>query len=135
MEDCTPVQSKHTADLAVLNTKVNMLEKVFELSSNLHNTLVGMASDNQKILLRLEHQGESLDTLVTAIQKHEDRFDNIEIKMGTKDTIVRLHERVDELEKKDGQKAEKLLGQIKWLLVSLIITGVFGIVWTLVTNK
>ena len=134
MEDCTSIQAKHSGELATLKEKVNMLEKIFDLTSNLHNTLIGMASDNQKILLRLEHQGASLDLLVDAIQKHEERFDNIEINMGTKDTIIRIHERVDDLEKKDGKKAEKLLGQIKWLLISIIITGVAGVVWKVIAN-
>jgi hypothetical protein len=132
--DCEHVQAEHSAALGVLKTKVEMLEKIFELTSNLHHTLLGMASDSQKILLRLEHQGDALDTLVTSIQKHEERFDSIEDKMGTKDTIIRLTDRMDVMEKKDGKNAEKLLGQIKWLLISLMISGVFAIIWGIVTK-
>jgi hypothetical protein len=136
MDECNmATQAAHSAELATHKTKIEMLEKVFELTSNLHHTLVGIASDNQKMLLRLEHQGDNLDKLVTAFQQHEDRFDSIEDQMGTKDTIVRIHERVDTLEKKDGKKAEKLLEQIKWLLISIVISGVCALVWAAVANN
>jgi hypothetical protein len=126
------IQMQHTKLLAELDSKVSMFEKVFSLNENLHNTLVTMAGDNKAILLRLEQQGEDLKAMVSTLKAHEERFDIIEEKMSSKETVQKLYEKVDNLEKKDGRNAEKLLGQIKWLLVSLIVGAIFALVWSVI---
>jgi hypothetical protein len=40
--------------------------------------------------------------------------------METKETVARLHIRIDEVEKKDGKQAEKQLRQVKWLIISTL---------------
>ena len=130
MTEDIQMQMEHTKTLGELSSKVEMLTGIFTLTKDLHVTLVSMAGDNKSILLRLEQQGEALSAMVDTLKVHEERFDTIEEKMGSKETMEKLCERIDTLEKKDGTSAEKTLGQIKWLLITLIVGAAFAVVWS-----
>lgn len=108
--------------------RLDNMDKLIEMVHGM-NKNVAVIAEQSKI------QGEQLKELVQTLKIHEDKIENISDKMGTKDSISRVHQRLDDLEKKDGNKAEKLLGQLKWLIISLLGTAGFYLIWNLITSQ
>jgi DNA repair ATPase RecN len=73
---------------------------------------------------------EQIKNMAGTLLRHEDAIEDIQAKMETKDTVSRLHERVDELEMKDGKEAERQLKQLKWLIISTLLVLIIGFVWS-----
>ena len=90
------------------------------------------------VIKRLESQNvrliEQLKKIVETMERQGEKIDNIEDKMETKETVAKLVDRLEAVEKKSGAEAEKLLTQVKWLRLSLAITAVFGLVWVAITK-
>jgi chromosome segregation ATPase len=106
------------------------LDNISELIDLVH----GMNTNIATIALETKHQGEQLKKIVETMEKQGEKIDNIEDKMETKETVSKLVERLERVENKSGTDAEKMLKQVKWLLISLSITAVFGLVWLAITK-
>lgn len=103
------------------NTK--RLDSMEKLVESVHNLSMAFTS-----------QAKDLSIMVETQKQHEEKIDHIQAKMETKDTVLRLHERIDDLEKKDGKRAEQLINQVRNILVGLITAGIAGVVWALIAN-
>ena len=99
------------------------------------NMMHGMNSNIAVIAEQTKTQGEQLKELINTLKVHEEKIEDISDKMSTKDSVSRLHGRVDDLEKKDGTNAEKLLNQIKWLIITLLGSAGFYLIWSQLLNK
>jgi DNA repair ATPase RecN len=121
---------EHTKKLVEIDARSRSNTKRIDKAESTIEAIHEMNSNIKVIAEQTRQQGEELRSLVETLKVHEDKIENIEDKMETKDTVARLHERVDDLERKGGRDAEKMLGQIKWLLISLIIAGAGSFIWT-----
>jgi len=119
----------HTELLAALGESTKSAHKRLDNIDSFINLFHEMNSNIAVIANETKHQGEQLSAIVETMKKQGDKIDLIEERMETKETVGKLKDRVDGLEKQDGKKAEQLLSQIKWLLLCLSITAVFGLVW------
>jgi len=120
---------EHTKMLTEIDSRSRSNTKRLDNIDKLVDVVQGMNINVAVIAEQTKQQGEELRILVKTLKTHEEKIDIIEDKMETKDTVARLHERVDELEMKDGKNAEKMLKQIRWLLISLSVTAVFYLMW------
>lgn len=112
------IDSRSKSNTKRLDNNDRLIETVYEMNKN-----VAVIAEQTK------QQGHELKILVDTLKTHEEKIESIEDKMETKETVSRIYTRLETLENKDGKKAEKLLAQIKWLLITLIIGGVFTILW------
>lgn len=103
------------------------LDNIDELMKLMHQMNTNVAT----IANETKNQGKQLESIVETMKGQGEKIDAIENQMETKETVKNLIDRIDVIEKKDGKKAEKLLTQIKWLLISLFVTGVFGLLFSL----
>ncbi len=70
------------------NTKrLDAMENLVEAFNKLANSFTSQAKD--------------LSIMVKTLERHEEQIDHIQAKMETKETVSRLHERIDSLEQKD----------------------------------
>ncbi len=99
------------------------LDNMEKLVESVHNLSMAFTS-----------QAKDLSIMVETQKQHEEKIDHIQAKMETKDTVLRLHERIDDLEKKDGKRAEQLINQVRNILIGLITVGIAGVVWALIAN-
>jgi uncharacterized protein YhaN len=102
--------------------RLDDLKKIIDIVYDMNKNIALIAEQSK-------NQGEQLKELVNTLKKHEEKIDEISDKMETKESVKRLSGRIEDLEKKDGDKAEKLLGQVKWLLISLMFTAGFYLIW------
>lgn len=102
--------------------RLDNIDKLTELFHDMNINISIIANETQ-------NQGKQLVSIVENMKKQGDKIDLIEEQMETKETVSKLKDRVETIEKKDGVRAEQLLSQIKWLLIGLSITAVFGLVW------
>gem|GEM_PF-288011 len=103
------------------NTKrLDMIERLVDSFNSLSNAFTSQAKD--------------LSIMVKTLERHETQIDQIQDRMETKETVLKLHERIDDLEQKDGKRAEQLINQVRNILVGLIVTGLVGLVWTLISK-
>lgn len=112
------IDSRSKSNMKRLDNIENLVDVVHEMNSNI-----------RVIAEQIRQQGGELKTLVETLKVHEQKIENIEDKMETKDSVSKLNEQVDELRIKDMKKAEKLFNQIKWLLISLLLSGAFYLIW------
>lgn len=103
------------------------LDNIDELMKLMHQMNTNVAT----IANETKNQGKQLESIVETMKGQGEKIDAIENQMETKETVKNLIDRIDVIEKKDGKKAEKLLTQIKWLLISLFVTGIFGLLFSL----
>ncbi len=120
---------EHTQKITEIDSRSRSNTKRLDNIDKLVDVVHEMNSNIRVIAEQTRQQGEELKTLVDTLKVHEEKIDNIEEKMETKESVSRLHERVDELEMKDGKNAEKMINQVRWLLVSLTIGSVFYLIW------
>jgi len=97
-----------------------MIERLVDSFNSLSNAFTSQAKD--------------LSIMVKTLERHETQIDQIQDRMETKETVLKLHERIDDLEQKDGKRAEQLINQVRNILVGLIVTGLVGLVWTLISK-
>jgi len=106
------------------------LDNIAELIEIVHSMNTNVAT----IALEAKHQGKQLEAIVETMKEQGKKIDTIEEKMETKETVSKLVNRLEAVEKKSGADAEKMLKQVKWLLISLSISAVFGLVWLALTK-
>jgi len=95
-------------------------EKLVDVFNSLSNAFTSQAKD--------------LSIMVKTLERHETQIDQIQERMETKETVLKLHERIDDLEKKDGKRAEELIGQVRNILIVLIVSGIAGLIWLVIAN-
>ena len=111
---------EHASAIMGLREDVNRHEKVYDI-------LLGMSSTQSQMLHEIKTQGEVLKRVV-------DDVDYLKENSETKATVTELQKEVQNLKEKDGREAEKLLKQLRWLIISLFVSGVAGLVWNVVAS-
>ncbi len=124
----------HIKLLADLDARTTSNERRLDNIDKLLVVVNDMNTNVAVIAEQARQQGKELKVLVDTLKTHEQKIDILEDKMGTKETLSKLDERVEILERAPGNKSEKLLEQIKWLLITLMISGIFGISWNFITK-
>ena len=113
-----------TADDIKLLAEVDSLSKNNEKRLNNIDKLIVVVQETNKnvavIAEQILQQGKQIEKLVNGMNVQGDKIVTIEKEMETKETVARLHTRIDEVEKKDGKQAEKQLRQVKWLIISTL---------------
>jgi len=105
---------------------ITALQKVID---SIHNMAISITS----LAISQEAQTKELGSMVATLKDHERDIDHIKEKMETKETVLRLHGRIDDLEQKDGKKAEELIKQVRNVLIAIIVAGVAGVVWAIIS--
>lgn len=108
--------------------RLDNMDKIIDMMHGMNNNIAVIAEQTKT-------QGGQLRDLINTLKLHEEKIEEISDKMGTKDSVARLHGRVDDLEKKDGSNAEKLLSQIKWLIITLLGSAAFYLIWNQLLSK
>jgi len=106
---------------------IEQLQKVIE---SVHQIALSVAS----LAISQETQTKELGNMVSTLKDHEKDIDHIKEKMETKETVLRLHGRIDDLENKDGKKAEELIKQVRNVLIGIIVIGLAGAIWAIISN-
>jgi DNA repair exonuclease SbcCD ATPase subunit len=70
------------------------LDNVDKLVSSVQEIAIGFT----KLVGTVDQQSKDLTIMVRTLERHEDKIEGIEQKMETKDTVARLHGRVEELQ-------------------------------------
>jgi hypothetical protein len=118
MQDC-PV-TEHSIKLAELEASAKSAHKRIDNIDRLVETFQSMNTSVMLIAHETKNQGEQLSKIVCNMEKQGVQIDIIE-------------NRVIAVESKPGQEAAETLKKIKWLLITLIISAVFGVLWKLGT--
>lgn len=125
---CTQFQEEHVTRItrieerAKSNThRIEGVESVIELIHSINTNVEVLAKE-------MVHQGTSMDTIVKAQIKTQDEVDDIKEKMETKDTVSRLHGRVDDLEKVNGKIAIRAWLFFGGIVITAIVSGLIGYV-------
>jgi len=100
-------------------------------TEKLIDTIHEMNTNVLLIAQEIKHQGETMEQIAEAQKNTQIEVDDIKEKMETKDTVSRLHERVDDLEKVNGKLAIKAWAFIGGLVVSGALGFLFAQLLTL----
>lgn len=93
------LQLDHSERLSKLEAKTDVLSEIFKLTKDLHITLIQIASDNGKMLTAIETQGSALEKQGRVQEKMLAEMDNMREMMANKDSLARVHTKIEELEK------------------------------------
>jgi len=115
---------KHTRQIAETTSLANNNKIRLDNIDKLVEVVNGMNINVSIIAEQIKQQGSQLKELINTLKTHEEKIETIEEKMETKDTVARLHERIDILETSRGKEAEKQLTQMKWIVFILLLTSV-----------
>ena len=107
--------------------KIDDLKEMIGVIHEMNQNIAVIANETK-------NQGKQLDQLFGVIEIQGNEIQQIKDNTETKETVAKLADKVDILEKKDGHEAEKQLKQLKWLVVSTMVLGTMGIVWSAVAN-
>ena len=119
----TELKSRVDAQAEKIDDLKEMIGVIHEMNQN-----IAVIANETK------NQGKQLDQLFGVIEIQGNEIQQIKDNTETKETVAKLADKVDILEKKDGHEAEKQLKQLKWLVVSTMVLGTMGIVWSAVAN-
>lgn len=105
----------HTSLLATIDgrSKSNSkrLDNFEKLVLSVHELSLGLT----KLVISIEQQSRDLTIMVKTLESHEQKIDSIESKMETKETVSRLHGRMEELQKmmtdKESTQREQKLSE------------------------
>lgn len=136
--DCnSEMQLDHHGRLAKVETEVQSVKNILTLISGLHETLIELTGDYKTTLAILQTQGEAIKANSEAQKALVEKVDNIEALMANKESISRLHDRlektneeVETLKRAPEKKAYDLQQSINRAIVKMAIIffgGVFGI--------
>ena len=104
--------------------RLDTIEERTEAVIRLAVSVEHIANQNQEILNELKNQREEI------IELKKKPVESVD-----EETIEKINGRLDELEKKDGRNAEKLLNQIRWLLIALTVSAAFAFLWSQAIQK
>lgn len=99
----------HIKMLADLENSTKSAHKRIDALLSISDSIQKLVIDFTKLVSTVEQQGRDLSVAVGLLTKHDERMDDLEEKMGTKETVSRLHLRLDEVEKEYLAKIESLV--------------------------
>lgn len=123
----------HTSLLATIDARsksnTKRLDSLDRLTSSIHELTIGFT----KLVANVEQQSKDLTIMVKTLESHEHKIDSIEEKMETKETVSRLHGKVEEMRKlmdeKDAAQRERKLSEYedmkKFIVKTLVGAAVF----------
>lgn len=120
-----------------VNKGAERLVTVEQSSKSAHHRVDAMAEQTEAVIrlaVSVEHIANQNQEILKEMKVQRDEINELKYKPTEhidEEVIETITDRLDVLEKKDGKNAEKLLSQIKWLLISLFLTGVFGILFSI----
>jgi len=103
----------HTKLLATIDSRsksnTKRLDNLDKLTASVQELTVGFT----RLVVNVEQQSKDLTIMVKTLERHEQKIEGIEEKMETKETVARLHGKVEELQKvidnrEDEQREKKL---------------------------
>jgi len=112
--------TEHSIKLAELEASAKSAHKRLDNIDRLVETFQNMNLNIALIAQETKSQGEQLSEIVGTMKKQGEKIDTIE-------------QRVTTVESKPDKEAAETLKKIKWLLITLIISAVFGVLWKLGT--
>ena len=114
----------HSMAIQDHETRIKHLETSNETWIELAKGFTALAADVKVIANETVHQGKQLETMVATLQQHEDEFSEIKEQMGTKESLKRVWDGMEELdrrvtaeENKEAQSALKAMNKIKWWIL------------------
>ena len=125
----------HIALLATIEARsksnTKRLDSLDRLVGSIHELTIGFT----KLVVNVEQQSKDLTVMVRTLERHESKIESIEDKMETKDTVSRLHGRVEEMKKlmddreqrQREQKLKEYEDMKKFVVKTLIGAAVFVI--------
>ena len=125
----------HTALLATIDARsksnTKRLDSLDLLVGSIHELTIGFT----KLVVNVEQQSKDLTIMVRTLESHESKIESIEDKMETKDTVSRLHGRVEEMkqlmddreQRQREQKLKEYEDMKKFVVKTLIGAAVFVI--------
>lgn len=123
----------HTSLLATIDARsksnTKRLDDLDKLASSMYELTIGFT----KLVANVEQQSRDLTVMVKTLESHEQKIDSIEDKMETKETVARLHGKVEELQNllddKEDAKREKKLNEYedmkKFIIKTLVGAAIF----------
>lgn len=140
-ESCKERFNRIDSEIKTLTERVNKgaerIVKAEESNKSAHHRIDQMAEQTEavtRLAVSVEHVVNQNKEILIEMKKQRDETTELKLKIAEgvdEKTVEKITDRLDVLEKKDGKKAEKLLTQIKWLLISLFVTGIFGLLFSL----
>ena len=125
----------HTALLATIDARsksnTKRLDSLDRLVGSIHELTIGFT----KLVVNVEQQSKDLTIMVRTLESHKSKIESIEDKMETKDTVSRLHGRVEEMkqlmddreQRQREQKLKEYEDMKKFVVKTLIGAAVFVI--------
>jgi len=99
MDGCSnELQLDHSERISKLESRTEVLSEIFKLTKDLHITLIQIASDNGKMLTAIETQGSALEKQGRVQEKMLEEMDTMREMMANKDSLTRVHTKIEELE-------------------------------------
>jgi len=123
---CSKFQSDHIQRITRTEEMIRQnSEKIKDIEAIV--TLIHSINMNVEILAKeMVHQGSIMGSIKDAQVNTQIEVDDIKERMETKDTVYRLHERVDVLEKVNGKLAIRAWLFFGGLITSAVISGLIG---------
>lgn len=141
----------HTTLLATIDARSKSNTKRLDSMDKLVSSVQELAIGFTKLLANVEQQSKDLTSMVQTLERHEQKIEGIEEKMETKETVARLHGKVEELKtmlegREDAQRDKRLAEYedmkkfiVKTLVgAAVLVVGsitIFGIVVLLTLTK
>ena len=136
----------HSMAIQDHESRIKHLETANETWLELAKGFTSMAADVKVIANETVHQGKQLETMVATLQQHENEFSEIKEQMGTKESLKRvwdgmeninkrvsnelsaLDKRITTEENKEAQAALQAINKIKWWFMGGIGAVILAVV-------
>jgi len=109
------------------NRRVSENHEIIKTIYEINGTLQGL-------LQAIKQQSDQMNVVIQNAKEQEVKIESIEDKMETKESVARLHAAVQEIKDSRGENSMMFLSKLQWLLISLTVAGVFGIMWTMIVR-
>ena len=133
-EGCTPELmlahssklGEHEQALSGMREDVNRHEKIYDI-------LIGMSSTQSQMLTELTTQGKVLGKVIDDVEFLKENAEN---RSDTKESLDRVWTAIDDIngevdivKAQDGNEAIKMIKQLKWLVISILVSGIGAMIW------
>ncbi len=123
----------HTKLLATIDARSKSNTKRLDNLDKLTSAVQELSISFTKLVGNVERQSKELTIMVQTLERHEQKIEGIEEKMETKETVARLHGKVEELQNllddKEDAKREKKLNEYedmkKFIIKTLVGAAIF----------
>lgn len=130
-DECTGKDyfENHVKQMASLEASTKSAHHRIDELSKVYAELIKISGTMEKVLIHLDNHGQKIEKIVEEVE-------GVQAIMETKETVSKLDQkitdldqRIDDIERTPGNDAQKLLKQIRWLLLSFVITGIAVLFW------